>query len=443
MSPSPPIGHPANRAYPASILNILLVVAARLPVPLSVLDLCPVPQANRPPRRFAASVDLARHAESLGFTRYWVAEHHNLPGIASSAPAVLAGHWPAAATEAIRVGSGGVMLPNHAPLTVAEQFGTLEALHPGRIDLGIGRAPGTDRETARALRGSASRAGRRFARAARGTAGLFRRPGAEGNPENRSGRSRPRATSPPSGCSGPPATAPSWPGGSACRLPSPITSAPPAPSTPGRRSRCTGRPSRLAPPSPAVQPDQRVGAVARDAATAHWLHGSTRLAALRLRPGVPARCRARRRPRPPPTRPPSRRVMAEATTTHVVGDPATVTDALARLVSSTGADELMVTTSTFDHAARLASYELLARAADRTRPRASIASHQPWLLVDPVQVPGQIRHPGGPGQPGDPAEGLPMPRVVHAGSGDTDWTLSAEQMSSRVVGRSPLEHLQQ
>jgi luciferase family oxidoreductase group 1 len=119
-----------------------------------VLDLCPVPAGESTGGALRRSVDLARHAESLGFTRYWVAEHHNLPGIASSAPAVLAGQL-AAATSAIRVGSGGVMLPNHPPLTVAEQFGTLEAMHPGRIDLGIGRAAGTDRATARALRRSA------------------------------------------------------------------------------------------------------------------------------------------------------------------------------------------------------------------------------------------------------------------------------------------------
>jgi luciferase family oxidoreductase group 1 len=99
----------------------------------------------------AASTALARRAEELGFRRYWVAEHHGMPGIASSAPAVLVAHL-AAATSTIRVGSGGVMLPNHQPLVVAEQFGMLDALHPGRIDLGIGRAPGTDPRTARALR---------------------------------------------------------------------------------------------------------------------------------------------------------------------------------------------------------------------------------------------------------------------------------------------------
>ena len=122
--------------------------------PLSVLDLCPVPTGESTAEALRRSVDLARRVERWCFTRYWVAEHHNMPGIASSAPAVLAGQI-ASATSAIRVGSGGVMLPNHAPLAVAEQFGMLEAMHPGRIDLGIGRAPGTDRVTAQALRRSA------------------------------------------------------------------------------------------------------------------------------------------------------------------------------------------------------------------------------------------------------------------------------------------------
>ncbi len=129
-------------------------MTGRLPVPLSVLDLCPVPTGESTGEALRRSVDLARHVERWGFTRYWVAEHHNMPGIASSAPAILVGQI-ASVTSAIRVGSGGVMLPNHAPLTVAEQFGTLDAMHPGRIDLGIGRAPGTDRATARALRRSA------------------------------------------------------------------------------------------------------------------------------------------------------------------------------------------------------------------------------------------------------------------------------------------------
>lgn len=119
--------------------------------PFSVLDLAPVPQGTPVGAALHNSLDLAQHAERLGFHRYWLAEHHNMPGIASAATAVVIGHV-AGGTSTIRVGSGGVMLPNHAPLMVAEQFGTLNALYPGRIDLGLGRAPGTDQATMRALR---------------------------------------------------------------------------------------------------------------------------------------------------------------------------------------------------------------------------------------------------------------------------------------------------
>ncbi len=122
-------------------------------VPLSVLDLVPIGSGSTPSEALATSTALIRRVEELGFRRYWVAEHHGMPGIASSSPAVLIAHL-AAATSRIRVGSGGVMLPNHQPLVIAEQFGMLDALHPGRIDLGIGRAPGTDARTARALRRS-------------------------------------------------------------------------------------------------------------------------------------------------------------------------------------------------------------------------------------------------------------------------------------------------
>ncbi|WP_020499588.1 LLM class flavin-dependent oxidoreductase [Sciscionella marina] len=124
-------------------------------IPLSVLDLAPVTSGSTASEAITNSTEAIRHAERLGFTRYWVAEHHNMPGIASSAPSVLIGHL-ADATERIRVGSGGVMLPNHPPLVVAEQFGLLTAMHPDRIDLGIGRAPGTDPATAAALRRSAA-----------------------------------------------------------------------------------------------------------------------------------------------------------------------------------------------------------------------------------------------------------------------------------------------
>ena len=118
---------------------------------LSILDLAPVPEGSTAADAFANSAALARHAEALGYHRYWLAEHHNMAGIASAATSVVIGHV-AAATSRIRVGAGGVMLPNHAPLVIAEQFGTLESLFPGRIDLGLGRAPGTDQATAHALR---------------------------------------------------------------------------------------------------------------------------------------------------------------------------------------------------------------------------------------------------------------------------------------------------
>lgn len=119
--------------------------------PLSVLDLAPVVEGRTIADTFRNSLEFAKRAENLGFNRYWLAEHHNMPGIASAATAVLIG-YVAAGTSKIRVGSGGVMLPNHAPMVIAEQFGTLETLYPGRIDLGLGRAPGSDRATAHALR---------------------------------------------------------------------------------------------------------------------------------------------------------------------------------------------------------------------------------------------------------------------------------------------------
>ncbi len=120
-------------------------------VPISILDLVPVILGETPREALPKSLDLARHAEAFGYTRYWVAEHHNMTGIASAATSVVIGYL-AGGTSTIRVGSGGIMLPNHSPLVIAEQFGTLESLYPGRIDLGLGRAPGTDQRALRALR---------------------------------------------------------------------------------------------------------------------------------------------------------------------------------------------------------------------------------------------------------------------------------------------------
>lgn len=140
---SPPTG-------PDAADQIRGVTRGRAEVPLSVLDLAPIGAGYSPGEALATTTELARRAEEWGYHRFWVAEHHGMPGVASSAPAVLLAHL-GAATSTIRLGSGGVMLPNHSPLVVAEQFGLLHALHPGRIDLGLGRAPGTDQVTASAL----------------------------------------------------------------------------------------------------------------------------------------------------------------------------------------------------------------------------------------------------------------------------------------------------
>ena len=134
-----------------------------VPLPVSVLDLAPIAAGQSAADALAGTTAVARRADELGFKRFWVAEHHNIPSVASTAPETLIAHL-AARTERIRVGSGGVMLPNHAPLAVAERFGMLEALHPGRIDLGLGRAPGTDQRTAMVLRsGDPHRFGEQFA----------------------------------------------------------------------------------------------------------------------------------------------------------------------------------------------------------------------------------------------------------------------------------------
>ncbi len=151
---------------------------SRKPFRYSVLDLAPILAGSTAAVSFRNTADLARHAEEWGYHRYWMAEHHNIPGVASAATAVLIGHV-AGATRRIRVGAGGIMLPNHAPLTIAEQFGTLESLYPGRIDLGLGRAPGGDTVTARALRRNLGSSGDTFPQDVQELRGYFR-PSASG-----------------------------------------------------------------------------------------------------------------------------------------------------------------------------------------------------------------------------------------------------------------------
>ena len=375
-------------------------MTGRLRVPLSVLDLCPVPTGESAGEALRRSVDLAQHGERWGFARYWVAEHHNVPGIASSAPAVLVG-LIASATSAIRVGSGGVMLPNHAPLTVAEQFGTLEALHPGRVDLGIGRAPGTDRATARALRRSADGlpaadfAGQLAELRSYFASGLA----AEGAPD--------RIRAIPAEGNEPPV----WLLGStgysaelAGLLGLPFAFA-------HHFSAANARPAlalyrrAFTPSAQLAKPYSLISVsvlCAHDADSALWLHGSSRLSTLRLRAGRPSTLPSPEEAASRPYSPAELAVIAEATQSHIVGDPATVIQALDRLVADTGADEVMVTTSTFAHADRLASYELLAPAAPgRGEERASARLGLPLALVRE-----QVRHASGPGQAGDAAEGL-------------------------------------
>jgi luciferase family oxidoreductase group 1 len=130
-------------------------------IPFSILDLAPIPQGSTASDALRNSLDLAQHAEKWGYRRFWLAEHHNMPGIASAATSIVIAHI-AGGTKTIRVGSGGIMLPNHSPLVIAEQFGTLASLFPGRIDLGLGRAPGTDQSTARALRRDVAASADRF-----------------------------------------------------------------------------------------------------------------------------------------------------------------------------------------------------------------------------------------------------------------------------------------
>jgi luciferase family oxidoreductase group 1 len=330
------------------------------PVPLSVLDLCPVPTGERAGEALRRSVDLARHAERWGLRRFWVAEHHNLPGIASAAPAVLAGQI-AAATSSIRVGSGGVMLPNHPPLTVAEQFGTLEALHPGRIDLGIGRAPGTDRATARALRrGAEGLPAAEFPAQLAELRQYFTGPSAQAGPDGRI-RAIPAEGNSPA----------MWLLGStgygaeiAGQLGLPFAFA-------YHLSAANARPAlalyrRAFQPSALLAEPQALISVfvlcAEDNAAARWLHGPARLSALRQRSGHPSTVPSPREAHLYPYSAAEQDVIAETTSSHVVGDPATVAGQLGRILADTGADELMVTTTTFAHADRLASYELLARA---------------------------------------------------------------------------------
>jgi luciferase family oxidoreductase group 1 len=321
-------------------------------IPLSVLDLSPIVQGGDASQSLANTLDLARHAERLGYNRYWLAEHHNMRGIASAATAVVISHV-AGGTSTIRVGAGGIMLPNHAPLVIAEQFGTLNALYPGRIDLGLGRAPGTDQQTARALRRSLTNSDNfpqdvlelqhYFQPAAPGQA-IIATPGVGQN-------------------------VPLWILGSslygaqlAAHLGLPYAFA--SHFAPAEMERAVSlyrstfkRSEQLA--APYVMLGVNVFAAETDT-QARLLLTSLQQAFVNLRSGNPG-------PMPPPvegyedTLPESARAMlAQALSCSVIGSPDTVRDGLKAFIARTGADELMVTAQIFDHTARKRSFEITA-----------------------------------------------------------------------------------
>jgi luciferase family oxidoreductase group 1 len=321
-------------------------------VPISVLDLSPVTQGSDVGQSLKNTLDLARHAERLGFNRYWLAEHHNMPGIASAATSVVIG-YVAAGTSTIRVGSGGIMLPNHSPLVIAEQFGTLAALHPGRIDLGLGRAPGTDMATARALRRNLEGADN-FPQDVVELIDWFK-PAVEGQ--------RVRAVP------GEGQEVQVWMLGSstfgaqlAAILGLPYSFAThfaPAELEPAlevyrERFQPSERLQR-----PYAMPALSVYAAPTDQ-EARLLFTSQQQAFVNLRSGRPGKL-------PPPVadyeqtlEPAARAMLAHALSAAVVGSPETVKRGIEAFARRTNADELMVTSHIFDHAARVRSFEILA-----------------------------------------------------------------------------------
>jgi luciferase family oxidoreductase group 1 len=322
-------------------------------IPLSVLDLSPVPEGSDAGQALRNSIDLARHAEALGYGRYWMAEHHNMPGIASAATSVALAHV-AVATSTIRIGAGGIMLPNHAPLMIAEQFGTLAALHPGRIDLGLGRAPGSDQIAARAMRRNLLADVDQFPADVVELMNYFHETEPGQVLQAVPGAGQEVAV---------------WILGSstygaqlAAHLGLPYAFA--SHFAPGQMKDAMAiyrerfRPSdRLA--APHVMLGVNVFAADTDA-EARLLFSSQQQAFLNLRRGRPGKL-------PPPVDDfeagidrYGRAMLADALSCAVVGGPDTVRTGLQAFVASTGADELMVTAQIFDHTARKRSFEILA-----------------------------------------------------------------------------------
>ena len=320
---------------------------------LSVLDLSPVIEGSTAGQSLRNTLDLARHAEKLGFHRYWLAEHHNMAGIASAATSVVIAHV-AAGTSTIRVGAGGIMLPNHAPLVIAEQFGTLAALHPGRIDLGIGRAPGTDMLTARALRRNLEAGVDNFPQDVVELMGYFE----PATPEQRI-----RAVP------GEGEQVEVWVLGSslygaqlAAMLGLPYAFASHfAPSELDHALEIYR--SRFQPSERLAKPYVMAGIniVAADTdAEAKLLFSSVQQAFVNLRSGRPGRLPAPLEGYERELDPVARQMLSQTLACAVVGSAETVRRGVEAFIARTGADELMVTAQVFDHTARKRSYQILA-----------------------------------------------------------------------------------
>ena len=321
-------------------------------IPFSVLDLSPIIEGSDAAQSFRNTLALARHAENCGYHRYWLAEHHGMPGIASAATAVLIGHV-AGGTKTIRVGAGGIMLPNHSPLVIAEQFGTLESLYPGRIELGLGRAPGSDQATARALRRNLSSDADEFPRDVVELMDFF-----SDEPQQRV-----RAV-PGTGLK-----VPVWILGSSLYgaqlaallgLPYAFAShfAPAQMMQAIEIYRANFKPSaQLA--KPYVMLGFNVFAADRDE-DAQVLATSMQQAFVNLRSGRPAKL-------PPPlpgylekAGPAERALLDSVLACTAIGAPSSVYQKINAFIARTGADELMLTSQMYDHGARCRSYEIVA-----------------------------------------------------------------------------------
>ena len=327
-------------------------------IPFSVLDLAPIRQGGDASQAFRNSLDLAQHAEAWGFKRFWLAEHHNMTGIASAATSVVIGHV-AGGTKTIRVGSGGVMLPNHSPLIIAEQFGTLESLYPGRIDLGLGRAPGTDQLTARALRRDLAATSENFPHDVLELQALL----ADVQP-NQTIRAVP----------GMGLKVPLWILGSsmfgaqlAAMLGLPFAFAShfaPAMMMPALREYR----ARFEPSAQLDKPYAMVGVnvfAADSDVAAQRMFTSLQQQFINLRRGTPG-------PLPPPVddmdalwSPSEKAGVGQSLSCSVVGTPDVIEHGLKALIADTAADELMTTGQIYDHTARLRSFEIAAEVRDR------------------------------------------------------------------------------